>query len=73
METALIILISILCVIAFGVLVTYIVVAIAAYKIKKKAEKFMADKGKQLLNDNIDLTVKTLQKKALQKIEKKND
>ncbi len=72
MSIVLIILIVILSLLLLAVLVSYLAVFYATYKIKKLAEKFMANKGKQILNDNIDLAAGKFQKKLIEEVNKKN-
>jgi uncharacterized protein YpmB len=72
MDIALIILIVILSVLLLAVLVSYIAVFYAAYKIKKRAEDFMVNKGKQILNDNVDIAAGKFQKRLIEEVNKKN-
>ena len=73
MNIALTILIVILSVLLLVVLGSYIAVFYATYKIKKRAEEFMANKGKQILNDNIDMGVGKFQKRLIEEVNKKNN
>ena len=73
MDIALTILIVIVSLILLVVLGSYIAVFYATYKIKKHAEKFMANKGKQILNDNIDLASGKFQKKLIEEVNKKKN
>ena len=72
MSTALIILIYIISVLVFLVLVSYIAVVYMAYKFKKKAEKFMTNKGVDILNKGVDTGISKFQRKLNEAIEKKN-
>lgn len=72
MGTAITILICILCVIALIVLITYIKLIMFANKVKRKAEEFMINKGKDIINDNINTVGGKFQQKLIKEINKKN-